>query len=315
MNYRVTTAVTTEPVTLDEAKNHIRLTSGTFAGDTITYQTITPADHVEVAAFGLEGTAIDVLGVITLVNLNSGTNGSGGTVTAKIQESDDNINWQDFEDGGFTVVTESNDNAIQEIEYTAGKQYIRVVATVAGASCNFSADVVTKTGSISEDNQIEMWITAAREYCENATGRGLATQTIEQYLDHFPYLNCIELVNPPLQSVASVVYKDSAGNETTLVEDTDYIVDTDSSVGRIVLPYSKLWPIFIPYSVNAVTITLTAGYFTSRPIPKPIKQAILLLIGHWYENREAVMTGAVNMTKKIEFAVDNLLAMYQVRWL
>ncbi len=312
MGYKVETAVTTEPVTLAEAKDHIRLTSGTFAGDTVTNQTIVPADHVIAASFGLEGATIDVLGRITIVNLNSGTNGSGASVTAKIQESDDDVSWQDY--SSFTVVTEANDNAIQELSYDGIKQYIRVVATVAVDSCNFSADVVTKTGGVIEDDEIDMWITAAREYCEGITGRGLATQTIEQYLDFFPNRNCIELVSPPLQSVTSVIYKDSDGDETTLTEDTDYIVDLDSNIGRIVLPYGKSWATFTPYSVNPITITFITGYFSSDPIPKVIKQAMLLLISHWYENREAVMTGAINMTKKIEFAVDALLTMKRIRW-
>jgi uncharacterized phiE125 gp8 family phage protein len=112
---------------------------------------------------------------------------------------------------------------------------------------------------------------------------------------------------PPLQSVTSVTYKDSAATTTTMTVTTDYIVDSDSNVGRIVLPYGETWPSFTAYSVNPITITYKAGY---TALPKALEQAMLLLIGHWYENREA--TGTVS--KEIEFATKALLSMYRVRW-
>lgn len=306
MDYKVITPISTEPVSLTEAKTHLRLTSGTFAGDTTTYQSIVPGDH-DVAV--LTGTAIDVLGYTTLINLDAGT--CTGNVAAKIQESDtgESIDWQDF--SSFTTVTEANDNAIQEIDYTGGKQYVRIVATVTGVACSFSANVIVKTGDVTEDDLISALITAAREYCEGFTGRALATQTLEAYPQRFPCADEIELPRPPLQSVTSVKYTDSDGDETTMTEDTDYIVDTDSTVGRIVLPYAETWPTATLYTVNPIKVRYVAGYET---IPRSIKQAMLLLIGHWYANREAVLVGQGTMSKEIEFAVKALLTMQRVRW-
>lgn len=307
MNYKIITPVTVEPVSLATAKLHLRLTSDTFSGDIATSQSILPGSHTIAASYGLVGAAIDVLGKITLVTLNAGACGAGGSVAAKIQESDDNLTWQDFIGGAFTTVTEATDNAVQELEYTGGKQYVRVIATVAGAACEFAADVITKSGDATEDSLILALIAAAREYCENYTGRALATQTIEAYLDDFPCRSEIELPMPPLQSVTSVKYKDSAGTETTMTAITAYIIDTDSDVGRIVLPYGLTWPSFTPYTVNPIKIRYVTGY---TDVPKSIKQAMLLLIGHWYANREAV--GDVG--GQIEFAVKALLSQWRVRW-
>lgn len=163
-----------------------------------------------------------------------------------------------------------------------------------------------------EDSLLASLISVAREYCEGYTGRGLATQTIEMYLDAFPAEDFIELPKPPLQSVTSVKYKDSAGTETTMTATTQYLVDTDSPIGRIVLPYGVTWPSFVPYPMNPIKIKYVAGYYTSKPIPTAIKQAMLLLIGHWYENRETVLVGSVS--KELEFTVRALLSLYRVRW-
>lgn len=163
-----------------------------------------------------------------------------------------------------------------------------------------------------EDTLISAIITAAREYCENFTRRALATQTIEAYLPAFPVCDRFELPLPPLQSVASVKYKNSAGIETTMTVDKDYYVDDESSVGGIVLPYGYVWPNFTEYPVNAVKVLYTAGYSSINVMPKSIKQAMLLLISYWYDNRSAVLIGDVS--KEIEFSVKALLNMYRATW-
>lgn len=297
--YKVTVAPTSEPVTLAEVKLHLHLTSETMSGDMVSTQSIRPALQNTVAAFGLIGASVDVLGKTALVNLNSGTNGAGGTVAAKVQESDDGTNWQDF--ASFAVVTETNDNAFQEISYTGSKEYIRVVATVAVATCSFSADVVSMTGDTDEDTWISDHITAAREYCENHIGQCIATQTIEQYMYGFPRF--IVLEKGPVTSITSIKYKDYAGVETTLAA-TEYIADLDSGSSTIVPTYGKVWPSFIPYPVNPIKVVYVAG----MTVPKAIKQAMLLLVGYWYKNRE----DAEAITAPT--AVKTLLAQYKNRW-
>jgi uncharacterized phiE125 gp8 family phage protein len=308
----IITPVVTEPLSLAEVKLNLRLSSDTLSGDLATYQSIVPGAHIVASAFSLVGTAFDVLGLISVVNLNSGTCGSGGSITAKIQESDDNLVWADFEGGAFTVVTEANDNAVQEIDYTGKKQYIRVVATIAVATCDFSSSVITMSGDTVEDSILSDWITAAREYCEEFCGRALATQTREAYTDTFGAKTSIYLPFSPLQSVTSVKYKNSVGVETTLVEDTDYIVDTYES--RIVLPYGKTWVSFTPYTVNPIKIRFVCGYYASNLIPKSIKSAMQLLVAHWYENRAIQSEAGKAISKPLAFSVRSLLSNYRMRW-
>lgn len=302
MQYKIITPVATEPVSLAEVKLHLRLASETFAGDIFIQQSIMPGLHD--ISESITGAAVDVSGKTAVINFNTGT--CPGSVAAKIQDSDDNVTWADFY--SFVAVTTANDNAVQEKEYTGTKRYVRVVAEVASAACEFCADVILKTGDSVEDSLLTALITAAREYCEGFTGRALATQTIEAYPEYF--CGDMELPRPPLQSVTSVKYKDSESTETTLTEDTDYIVDTDSVFGRLVLPYNKNWPTFTAYPVNPIRVRYDAGYSDTDPIPQTIKLAMLLLIGHWHKNREAV--GKVE--GQIEFAVKALLTLHKVRW-
>lgn len=59
-----------------------------------------------------------------------------------------------------------------------------------------------------------------------------------------------------------------------------------------------------------VTSTGTGTHFLGE-IPEPIRQAMKLLCGHWYENREAVTVGV--MSRSMEFAVNSLLWSQAVR--
>jgi len=169
--------------------------------------------------------------------------------------------------------------------------------------CRLSSDTT-------EDEHVTSLIKSAREYCENYTRRALAGQTLELLLNTFPTGNSIEIPKPPLVSVSSVKYKDSDGVEHTMPT-SDYIVDTDQIFGRVVLGYNKSWPVFTPYPVNPVRIRFEAGY-SYVDFPESIKHAIKLIVGHWYENREAVLTGTVS--KEIEIAVKDLLIQYRAGW-
>ena len=155
-----------------------------------------------------------------------------------------------------------------------------------------------------DDDVLLRLIMAAREYAEQRECRAYLTQTLELYLDCWPARNEIRLPRPPLQSVTSVKYYDEDDAEYTL-SSTTYLVDSVSQPGRLVLKSGQSWPSATLRPANAIVIRFVAGWASLGELPLRIKQAMLLLIGHWYENREATITGTIS--REIEFAVSSLL--------
>lgn len=309
MTLKLITGPVVEPVSLAEVKTHLRIDSGSFADDVTSKQSIAPGSHAIAAAYSLIGASVDVLGYSPLVILEAGINGAGGMVDVKLQESDDNNIFNDVKTGGaFTQVTTANDNETYELTYTGSKQYLRAVATVAGNACEFAVSILLNDGAGAEDTLLTSLILAAREYAENYLNRALCTQTWELILDDWPGKDYIDIPLPPLQSITSIKYKDTAGVESTF-ENTKYIVDTDSFLGRVVLAYGCTWPVNVLYPANPIRIQFVAGYGLAAAVPQRVKQAMLLLIGHWYENKEAVSD---RPWQEIPFAVHTLLGQDRV---
>jgi uncharacterized phiE125 gp8 family phage protein len=312
MRVALKTAPTIEPITLADLKMHLKLDSETLAGDLTTYQSIVPGSHGISAggAYTHIGTGVSVIGKQSVVNLNAGTVGAGGTVDAKIQESDDNATWTDWTGGAFTQVTAANDNAIQEKQYTGTKAYVRVVAKALVAACEFGADVIVDAATTAEDDLLTAIIQAAREHVEDITRRQLLTATWYFYLDSFPDKGFIRLPFGNLQSVTSVKYKDTDGTETTLTVTTDYLVETNGEgCGRIVLPYGVSWPSVTLYPSNPITIEFVCGWTAAASIPKKIKHACLMICADLYANRGEKIIGQSVVEDK---TADRLLASYRL---
>ena len=65
----------------------------------------------------------------------------------------------------------------------------------------------------------------------------------------------------------------------------------------------------LPSDRSNVYLTLTAGWPSPAGVPHNLKQAIRLLVGHWYENREAATAGGVSA--EIQFGVDTLISPFR----
>lgn len=164
-----------------------------------------------------------------------------------------------------------------------------------------------------EDDLLERLIAQARTYCEDVSQRALITRTYTAYLDVFPAC-AFALPYPPLLAVTSIKYTDEDGNQSTY-SSANYLVDAHREPGRVVLKSTSSWPNVTLKEINGVEIIWTAGYgATAASVPPRYKQAILLLLGHYYENREAILVAqGVNVTA-LPLGIDALLLADRGGW-
>jgi len=122
----------------------------------------------------------------------------------------------------------------------------------------------------------------------------------------------LRLPLPPVRSVSSVKYLVD-GAETTLAADS-WRLGEDAIGAFVTLEDGYSWPAY-DCREDAWRVTFVAGYADTdaEPLPEAVRQAITLLVAHWYENREPVNIG--NITSTLPFTVSALLAPFTVRTL
>jgi uncharacterized phiE125 gp8 family phage protein len=173
---------------------------------------------------------------------------------------------------GLTTVTAP---AFEPVTLDEAKAHLRVDATA-------------------DDALINALIVAAREYCENWTGRSLPRQTFKLTLDTFPAT--ISLPRPPLVSVTHVKYIDTNGTQQTLAS-TEYRVDATSEPGRITPAYAKSWP-SLRGQIADVEVQYVCGY-AAGSVPERAKLAMLVLLSEYYENRTPVASRGLDTAHRM----------------
>lgn len=166
-------------------------------------------------------------------------------------------------------------------------------------------------GETAEDELLKGLRKAAQEHVENYTNRKLSPAKWKVYFDQWPSGDSFEIPYPPLRSIPStgLKYTMSSGGSTTF-SSTAWASDTVSTPGRLVLDYNDEWPTESLHNRNPIEITVLCGYSSAGKIPQPVKQAMLLLAGNWYENRENSIVGP--SVAELPFGVKALLAPYRI---
>ena len=157
-----------------------------------------------------------------------------------------------------------------------------------------------------DDSLILSLITAARQWIEGQTKRSLISQVWDQKIDgNWPWKHGgprIELQKNPVISVSSITYVSGASPNPTL--GTDQYTAVTRNYGSYIVPaYGVTWPT-VRCVPDAITVRFTAGYST---VPEPLKHAILMLVAHWYERREATESSVT----PIPYGVDALISPYR----
>lgn len=166
----------------------------------------------------------------------------------------------------------------------------------------------SKIDTTDDDTLLALIIAAARAKAENYTGTALISQTWDQTLDAFPCAE-IELLKPPVTSIASLTYVDVNGATQTL-DPSLYTLDSATFPGWVLPKFNTSWPA-TQAQANAVTIRLVTGYANAGAIPPDMRAWLLMTAAFLNTNRDAfVIDGKV--TEIPSRFLDSLLDPYRV---
>lgn len=182
--------------------------------------------------------------------------------------------------------------------------------TLAEARLHLRLDADGSPASHPDDSLVLTLITVARQHAELYLGQSIAQKTLEVALDEFPdsINQAISLEMWPVNNVTAFTYVDP---DDVTQNFTEYTLDTYAKPS-LVYP-NEQWPAAKKVT-NAIKITFNAGYtdsFSPNPYPLPagVKQAMLLMIGHLYQNRESVTEGQMY---EMPMGVTALLTPYRL---
>lgn len=138
-----------------------------------------------------------------------------------------------------------------------------------------------------EDTLITALIVSARQLVESYCKRSLISQTRKLTLNGFPGCDFIELPYGPVASVTSVTSYNSDNDDAVFSTDA-YKLGAD----KIYLNDGYTWPSSLR-DHDSCEIVYVAGRANADSLEQEFKQAVLMIVGHWYENRETVAVGTI----------------------
>lgn len=140
-------------------------------------------------------------------------------------------------------------------------------------------------------------------------GRALITQTWQQRWSEFPRSRWLPLPLAPVQSV-TVEYLDETGTLNTLDSSRYYLVNFASGP-FVELDEDDTWPDEADRP-DAVRVTTVCGYGDAADdVPRPIRQAALVMLSDLYEHREHVTVGVAAGAIPMPLTAERLIAPYR----
>jgi uncharacterized phiE125 gp8 family phage protein len=157
-----------------------------------------------------------------------------------------------------------------------------------------------------DDDVLTALIAAARGYVEAQTRRALVTQQWRLTFDAWPRSGRIDVRPAPLQSLDAVnVYDDDDAAQE--VDAAAFVVDV-AGASLAFAPGALPQP---SRRAAGIALDITAGYGDAAiDVPEPLRQAIRLLVAHWYDNRGLIVPGATVAT--LPATVPALLSPYRM---
>ena len=162
---------------------------------------------------------------------------------------------------------------------------VRVTAPAALPISVAEAKAQMRVEGNDDDTIIERLVNAAVAFVDvqGVLGRAMITQTWGEWLAPNP--STVMLSLGPVQSVSAIKYYDIDGVLQTATLADFNVFGTPNRI-TITPKTSKAWPITQTRD-DAIKIEYVVGYgSTSASVPQTVRHALLMLVAHWYENRE-----------------------------
>jgi len=162
---------------------------------------------------------------------------------------------------------------------------VRVSAPATAPISLAEAKTQMRVESSDDDSIIQRLIDAAVAFVDvqGALGKAMITQTWGQWLSPNP--STVYLSLGPVQSVSAIKYYDVDGALQTATLADFNVFGTPNRIS--VSPKSgKAWPVTQTRD-DAIKIEYVIGYgSTSASVPETVRHALMMLVAHWYDNRE-----------------------------
>lgn len=141
-----------------------------------------------------------------------------------------------------------------------------------------------------DDLLLDAYIRGARRHIETRLGRTIHATTWEVNLERWTARPTALPMATPLLEIQWIRYR-TEEDQTLTVDPSIYTADLYSIPGRVRLAPHQSWPSDALWPMAPITIRYRAGMTGSPPTdaPEQVRIAMLLLIGSWYENREALV--------------------------
>lgn len=135
-----------------------------------------------------------------------------------------------------------------------------------------------------EDALIAALITSARRVAEAKTGLCLITQGWTVFHDTWPENGLITLPLWPIRAITELAVFGEE-DEKAVIEPSHYVADLAARPARLMLRGSRQWQ-RPGRALNGIAITVDAGFGpVPEDVPAPLRQAVLMLVAHWYAHR------------------------------
>lgn len=188
----------------------------------------------------------------------------------------------------------------------------RTAAPAATVVTLATAKTHVRVDDTDSDTYLSSLLEVASDTVAEMAGKSLINQTWRMQLGPVTGDCPVYLPYAPVVSITSISYFDAADSSQT-ADTADYALKGDDDRAWLVPAGTGVWPDMYDRP-DALTITYLAGYGTGPSnVPANLKHAALLLVGHWFENREATADRS-SLPEKIKFAVEDLVNQSRVGW-